>query len=154
MLPLACYNDEQFYQETLPDALCCCLFLIFIPQKKVIITKSTREVLFLQTDWCHNCAWLPLRPYLYPNDVQEDCEVRNLPRRAADKWRKSGQEHHPSPGLRPPHPYIFVCLCKHIIDKKVSIVPTAIFIHNQQTHIRRKQTCRDGGSIGVYGPGV
>ena len=35
VLPLACYNDEQFYQETLPEAICCCLqtclLLIFIP---------------------------------------------------------------------------------------------------------------------------
>ena len=31
---LACYNDKQFYQETLPEAICCCLqtylLLIFI----------------------------------------------------------------------------------------------------------------------------
>ena len=35
VLPLACYNDKQFYQETLPEAICCCLqtclSLIFIP---------------------------------------------------------------------------------------------------------------------------
>ena len=24
MLPLACYNDKQYYQETLPEAICCC----------------------------------------------------------------------------------------------------------------------------------
>ena len=34
MLPLACYNDKKFYQETLPEAICCCLqtclLLIFI----------------------------------------------------------------------------------------------------------------------------
>ena len=24
VLPLACYNDKQFYRETLPEAICCC----------------------------------------------------------------------------------------------------------------------------------
>ena len=42
MLPLACYNDKQFYQETLPEAICCCLqtLLIFIPliEYKVMFT--------------------------------------------------------------------------------------------------------------------
>ena len=35
VLPLACYNDKQFYKETLPEAICCCLqeclLLILIP---------------------------------------------------------------------------------------------------------------------------
>ena len=35
VLPLACYNDKKFYQETLPEVICCCLqtclLLIFIP---------------------------------------------------------------------------------------------------------------------------
>ena len=34
MLPLACYNDKRFYQETFPEAICCylqtCLLLIFM----------------------------------------------------------------------------------------------------------------------------
>ena len=34
VLPLACYNDKKFYQEILPEAICCCLqtclLLIFI----------------------------------------------------------------------------------------------------------------------------
>ena len=45
MLSLACYNDEKFYQETLPEAICCylqtCLLLIFIPLIEYIMyTKS------------------------------------------------------------------------------------------------------------------
>ena len=34
VLPLSCSNDQKFYQETLPEAICCCLqtclLLIFI----------------------------------------------------------------------------------------------------------------------------
>ena len=33
------------------------------PLKKVIITESTRELLFYKLTGVHNCAWLPLRPY-------------------------------------------------------------------------------------------
>ena len=30
VLPLACYNDKKFYQETLPEAICCCLQACFL----------------------------------------------------------------------------------------------------------------------------
>ena len=44
VLPLACYNDEQFYQETLPEAICCCLqtclLLIFIPLIEYIMNTK------------------------------------------------------------------------------------------------------------------
>ena len=65
---------------------------------------------FYKPTGVNNCAWLPLRPYPdpYPNDVQGDCEVRNLSRLAAE-WRRSGRERRQPPlrggrpfqGLRP-----------------------------------------------------
>ena len=65
----------------------------------------------------NNCTWLPLHPYPYPS------EVKNLSRRATDKWRRSGLEHHQTPegggrpfqGLRPPpnsHSTILHCVAQ------------------------------------------
>lgn len=57
---------------------------------KVIITKNTREVLFLEMTGVYNCTWLPLCPYLC--DIPGDCKVKDLCHQAANKWRRSGRE--------------------------------------------------------------
>ena len=122
------------------------------PLKKVIITEGTKVVYyFYKPTGVHNCAWPSMHPYLYPNDVQGDFEVRNLSRRAANKWKKSGRERH-NPhfggmslsGAPPTHPYIFICclFVNILIVKKLSIV--CLQYLQQQIHIRKKQRYRDG----------
>ena len=45
VLPLACYSDKKFYQETLPEAICCCLrtylLLIFILSIKYFMHRKS-----------------------------------------------------------------------------------------------------------------
>ena len=94
------------------------VMLAIIQQNKVSYSYHASVKLLLQdyfykSTGVNNCAWLPLRPYPYPNDVQGDCEVRNLCRRAADKWRRSGRERRQPPpsggsplsGAPPTHNY-------------------------------------------------
>ena len=40
-LPLACYNDEQFYQETLPEAVFCCVQTCLLQKQAKVICLTT-----------------------------------------------------------------------------------------------------------------
>ena len=57
MLPLACYNDKQFYQETLPEAICCCL------QTCLLLILILLIEYFMYTKSCSHSSYIPLMSY-------------------------------------------------------------------------------------------
>ena len=63
MLPLACYNDKQFYQETLPEAICCCLqtclLLIFILLIEYFCINSRVRIIIALTTCELHCLMCP-----------------------------------------------------------------------------------------------
>ena len=59
MLPLSCYNDKQFYQETLPEAICCCLqtrlLLIFILLIECFMYKEIKNPMDFKKEAYRDC---------------------------------------------------------------------------------------------------
>ena len=63
VLPLACYNDKQFYQQTLLEANCCCLqtclLLIFIPFIEYIMHTELLFIYIVLTTCELHCLMCP-----------------------------------------------------------------------------------------------
>ena len=53
MLPLACYYDKQFYQETLPEAVCCCLQTCNVYIKKLAMGYMSIPSFIILGSWIY-----------------------------------------------------------------------------------------------------